>query len=348
MSRLLIITQKIDRTDDLLGFMHGWITEFARQSPLVTAVGLSVGKYDLPSNVRVFSLGKEHHVSRLRYVYNLYRIIWRERSKYDAVFVHMNEVYVLLGAIVWRIMGKKVSLWYAHGSVSTSLRIATFLVHIIFTSTESGFRIKTSKKKVVGQAIDIERFSPSGFPKNKLFTLITVGRISPSKDLETLVRAVSILAKKGKIVRVVIVGKPALSSDADYYAKIKMLIKELSLENSFDFIGSVANDEIVPHLRQSDLFVNMGKTGSLDKAILEAMATSLPILTCNEALYEVLGEYADELIYHKNDSQALAERITSIMDLSDEERQLLGGSLREIVVKHHSLRSFVGKILSLI
>ena len=28
--KLLVITQKIDKYDDVLGFMHGWVTEFAK------------------------------------------------------------------------------------------------------------------------------------------------------------------------------------------------------------------------------------------------------------------------------------------------------------------------------
>src|SRR3989344_8687589 len=57
--RLLIVTQKIDRDDDLLGFFHQWICEFARHCESVTVICLEKGEYALPANVRVLSLGKE-------------------------------------------------------------------------------------------------------------------------------------------------------------------------------------------------------------------------------------------------------------------------------------------------
>ena len=57
--KLLIITQKVDINDDLLGFFHGWIAEFVRQCEQVTVICLQKGEYDLPRNVRVLSLGKE-------------------------------------------------------------------------------------------------------------------------------------------------------------------------------------------------------------------------------------------------------------------------------------------------
>ena len=56
--KLLILTQKVDENDDVLGFMHGWIKEFAKHYEKIIVVALGVGQYDLPENVKVLSLGK--------------------------------------------------------------------------------------------------------------------------------------------------------------------------------------------------------------------------------------------------------------------------------------------------
>ena len=34
--KILIITQKVDQNDDVLGFFHGWIAEFAKHCEQVT------------------------------------------------------------------------------------------------------------------------------------------------------------------------------------------------------------------------------------------------------------------------------------------------------------------------
>jgi glycosyltransferase involved in cell wall biosynthesis len=78
------------------------------------------------------------------------------------------------------------------------------------------------------------------------------------------------------------------------------------------------------------------------------MASGLPILTCNEAFKEVLGPYTAGLMYQKGDAKALSDKIKSIVDFSENERLALGEALREIVVRNHSLISFVGKIISAI
>ena len=61
-------------------------------------------------------------------------------------------------------------------------------------------------------------------------------------------------------------------------------------------------------LRSADLFVNMGQTGSLDKAMVEAMSAGVPVLSSNEAMLEVFGPYTEKLMYQK-DFSALSEKI---------------------------------------
>ena len=80
----------------------------------------------------------------------------------------MNPEYVLLGGALWKLMGKKIGLWYAHGHLSGMLRVAHWITDVVFTSTTGGFNIPSPKRRVVGHGIDCERFSfvtrdPRGF-----------------------------------------------------------------------------------------------------------------------------------------------------------------------------------------
>ena len=81
----------------------------------------------MPANVSVYSLGKEGGVSRIAYVLNFYRYIWKLRNDYDAVFVHMNQEYVLLGWKFWWLLGKRVVLWRNHKKGSVFTRLAALL-----------------------------------------------------------------------------------------------------------------------------------------------------------------------------------------------------------------------------
>lgn len=261
----------------------------------------------------------------------------------------MNPIYVILGGLFWRICGKKINLWYAHGSVSFSLRIAEKLSNIIITSTISGFRLKSKKVYVVGQGIDVEKFKQEDKIQNDdIFRIISIGRISPVKDYETLIKAIDILEKDNTKISVEIIGGVGLSSQEKYLFKLKKMVEERDLGYVVSFVGAISNRDIVRHLRNSNIFVNTSHTGSLDKAVLEAMAVELPIVTCNEALSSVLGGFSDLLMFTKGDSVELSKKIKFIANMKNSDRINLGQNLRRIVKENHNLVSFVNKISNII
>mgnify|MGYP001569677115 FL=1 len=109
--RLLILTQKINKSDPILGFFHNWVLKLSEKFESIIVVCLQKGEYDLPSNVKVFSLGKEEGRSKLKYIFKFFHLCFFSSFKYDAVFVHMNQEYVLLGGLFWKILNKKVFMW---------------------------------------------------------------------------------------------------------------------------------------------------------------------------------------------------------------------------------------------
>ncbi len=352
MKKLLIITQKVDEEDDILGFFIEWIRRLSQRADHIYVICLFKGKYNLPANVEVVSLGKEEAESDPKYLFRFYRYIWQLRDDYDSVFVHMNPMYVVLGGIFWRAFKKKIVLWYAHGNVSSILRVADKLTNVSVASTPEGYRIKSSKLRVIGQGIDTEKFkNQNSKTKNTgdKFKIVSVGRISPSKDYETLVKAVQKLRNEGVTnFEVEIAGHPMTKKSIIYLETLKKAIDNNNLADSFKLIGPIANKDLPPFLNSADLFVNMSHTGSLDKAILEAMSCGLPVLTCNEALENVLGRHKDVLMYSKKDSRALAEKINSMINMPSEERAKLSSALREIVVRNHNLDGFIDKLTSIL
>ena len=346
--RLLILTQKVDQNDDVLGFFHGWIAEFAKHCEQVTVIALGVGEYHLPKNVRVFSLGKERGVSRLSYLFSFYRLIWRERKNYDVVFVHMNPVYVILGGLLWRAWKKNIGLWYTHKHVDMKLRIAEKLSHTIFTASSESFRLMSNKIKVVGHGINIETFKPTEKRGNEVFRIVTAGRISPVKDYQTLIEAVAIIVQDHISVKVDIVGGPATAADKDYLEVLRALVHKKNLEQVIRFVGSVPNKELPVYLERADIFVNMSRTGSLDKAVLEAMASGVPVVTSNEALREVLGPDAQSLMFTTGSANECSERIKSVQALSLAERRILAGRLHDVVEKEHNSKMLIPRILDIL
>jgi hypothetical protein len=89
------------------------------------------------------------------------------------------------------------------------------------------------------------------------------------------------------------------------------------------------------------MFLNFSTTGSLDKAVLESLATSTPVFTSNnafEALLSPYGLYAPSIA-----GETAAAAIKKFLDRPD--HPAVVATLRNRVAAEHALRNLVPKIL---
>ncbi len=326
--RLLVLTQKMDMRDPVLGFFHRWVEEFSRQWESVIVICLYEGEHHLPSNVRVFSLGKEGGASRIKYLKRFYTYIWRERKNYDAVYVHMNQIYVLLGGLLWRMLGKKVSWWYAHGAVSALMRIAEKLTEVVFTSSLDGFRVPSKKIYVVGQGIDTELFSPVKREKKEMFRVVSVGRISLVKHIDVLINALSIILETNPNVEFYLYGLAQTEDERHCQEELKDLAKRKGVADKVHFAGAVLYTDLPHILAEADVFVQASQTGSMDKAVLEALAMDIPVVSTNPAFSSVPG-----VTFVRQDAKAIAQDVLAAQKIST----------RTYVLENHSLHALITK-----
>jgi len=258
----------------------------------------------------------------------------------------MNPEYMVLGGLLWKLMKKKRGLWYMHKSVTLKLRVAQILTQAIFSATGESFRARTNKLYITGHGIDIKRFYKKEYVSSgSFFKIITIGRISPIKDYRTLIDAMGLLQKKGLNVQLDIVGGVDGSRYKGYLTNLKQKIKEDGLTDQINFIGPVPNKNIVSYLHQADFFVNTSQTGSLDKAILEAMACGLVVFSSNDSAMNVLGPHRDKLFFKTKDKSDLAQKISDMITASDSERAQIGLDLSKIVSCDHNLKKLIEKIV---
>lgn len=357
--RLLIITQVIDTEHPILGFFHRWVEEFAKHYEQVHVICLQEGRHRLPNNVTVHSLGKEQIVDfvagenfmqsiskKSRYTLRFFRLVWHLRHNYDDVFVHMNQVYVILGAPFWRAVGKRVGLWYAHGTVSLSLRVAVILAHTIFTSTEQGMKIETRKRKLVGQGIDTAIFKKISKQSSARLRLITVGRLSQSKNIDTLLKACAELKARGVPFQFEIIGSATTADEEVYAQKIKLLAHNMGLAREVTWVGPVSQSRLPTYLQSADVFIHDGSTNSLDKALLEAVFCGCTVVSSNPAYQAITKALAPTLLFPAHDSVALTSILLTIFDQSIDQRGVIMGSVYTFVNDSYSISQLVSGIVS--
>ena len=343
--KLLIVTQSVDREDPNLGAFYYWFQMLARNVSSLTIIAGRVGITDFPPNVSVHSFGKDQGYGRMRRIGKFWELFSHHFALSDAVLFHQIPEFVIASAPFLIGRTQIAGLWYAHGKVSRCLRLAERLVDHILTSSEAGFRMPSKKVHHLGQAINTDLFCPAGPEMTRgsgaPLRLITVGRIAPVKDYETILNACRILRDTWPLQWTLsIVGGPLTVSDHRYEAQLKKMVRDCGLEEYITFCGERGYSEIPELLRDSDIFLNASRTGSLDKAVLEAMACGLAVLTFNEAYRTLLpSEY---FLIHKSPA-FLAERVKA---LRDEPRP--NEALRAIVVRDHGLEATIHKIIQIL
>lgn len=306
--KLLIVTQVVDRADPALGFFHRWIEAFAKHTDSIEVICLRKGEYALPGNVRVHSLGKEAGTkSRIVYSWRFLSLVWGLRHDYDAVFVHMNQEYILLAGWLWKLLGKRVGLWYVHGSVTPSLRFAIRCIDTVFTASELSMRAPTPKKRIVGHGIYINE-KPAQSPVTSIpLSLLTVGRISPVKRIEFLIEVLGALQRRGIEADLRIAGH----GDAAYIAQLERYAEKEGVSDHVHLLGPIAHEMVSALYDSTHIFVHASATGSIDKAPLEALSCGVPVVTMNA---EYPASECDSLIVAPSQVEAYAEAVHSLFE----------------------------------
>ncbi|HVV15535.1 MAG TPA: glycosyltransferase family 4 protein [Candidatus Paceibacterota bacterium] len=340
---ILILTQKVDETDFDLWFFTNWIRTFAKHFDEVKVVCLFEGTYaPLPGNVEVVSLGKEKGYSRLREALNLYYYLWKFVPRVGGVFIHMNQIYAILGWPLYALFGKKRVLWYNHRTITWDVKLAVALVNAVVTASPTTFPYETAKRIYTGHGIDTDFYSPEpeGSPSPKL-RLLSTGRITPTKNQLLMCRAVSLLVGQGHTkLQLDIYGQPFLESDKAYYKEIEDYIAREKLEGYVRFGGRAENQDMPAVYNAHDLFLNLAGNTGLDKAGLEAMACGLNILTSNRTFKELLPP---NHFLESNEPDVIARGILSFMDVRGKNREL-----RDVVVKSHNLDRLIERFYDIL
>lgn len=295
---LLIVTQKVDADDPILGFFHRWIEELAGHFDRVIVICLYEGGHELPNNVEVHSLGKEKEwprgprlpaggagcvAERARHAIRFCRLAWRLRRRYDAVFVHMNQEYVLLGGLLWKVLGKKVCLWRNHREGDWRTRLAVIMSDAVFYTSPQSFTARFKKGRIMPVGVDLELFRLHPEMERKPGSMLFLGRISPVKKVDAFVDMLEAMRKRGVPFTATIVGDPT-DRDAAYYERVKKMVADYGLGGVVAMKPAVRHGDTVRYYCSHETYVNLTEGGSMDKTILEAAACGAKVIASNPAV----------------------------------------------------------------
>ncbi len=161
---------------------------------------------------------------------------------------------------------------------------------------------------VIPNGVDLERFSPAQSPAQPdTLRIVTVGRLSATKRIELLIDAVDILAKDGYKIHLSIVGA------GFEQGRLEQIISQKKIGHCIEMAGFVDLSDMPGIYRNSDLYLSASMQEGMSNAMLEAMASGLPIITTRcEGVEELITE--NGIVLEQADAGRMAEAVKKLAD----------------------------------
>ena len=161
---------------------------------------------------------------------------------------------------------------------------------------------------VIPNGVEMDRFHPAqAGQKPDTLRLLTVGRLSVTKRVEMLVDAVEILHKEGRRLHFTIVGGGAVEP------QLREMVLRKNLGNIVEITGRTDPEDMPQIYRQADVLISASMQEGMSNAMLEAMASGLPIVTTRcEGLEELIAD--NGIIVEPANAGSIAAAVKKLAD----------------------------------
>jgi len=160
----------------------------------------------------------------------------------------------------------------------------------------------------------------------------TIGRLSEVKNYRRFIEAFARACQNNANIALVLIGTGPLEQE------LKTLVTSLKIDEQVLFLGY--RKDIPTLLQNLDVFALPSLREGISLALLEAMASGLPVLTSNRSgMKEVVSDSSCGWLVEPEDSQSMAEIITLIARETPEQLAIIGNNARQRVLeKFHAER----------
>jgi glycosyltransferase involved in cell wall biosynthesis len=265
------------------------------------------------------------------------------RARVDVVHTH-DERPLLYGAAAARLARVPRVVHTRHGQKARNtrrqvvlFRLATSLADRVACVSDDaaaltvGEGVARRRVRTVRNGIDLTRFAYTGPAPDG--PVVTVARLSPEKDVATLVRAAALAVRELPSFRLEVAG------DGVCMPALRQLTAEMGLGGHVRFHGEVR--DIPALLGRARLFVLPSVEEGISLTLLEAMARGLPVVATRiGGNPEVVADGETGLIIPARDPDVMARAMLRLLGDVEESRRM-GRSGRRRVETHFDVRRMV-------
>jgi glycosyltransferase involved in cell wall biosynthesis len=176
--------------------------------------------------------------------------------------------------------------------------------------------LPSARIDVIPNGVELDRFYPAETgTQTDTLRLLTAGRLSVTKRVEMLIEGVELLHRAGRSVRLTIVGGGGLEQ------QLRQIVAERDLKGVIELTGRIDAEKMPQVYRESDIFVSASMQEGMSNAMLEAMASGLPIITTRcEGVKELIAD--NGIVVEEANAGAIAEAVEKLADGHKARRQM--------------------------
>ena len=173
----------------------------------------------------------------------------------------------------------------------------------------------TAPARVISNGVDLDRFSPAPAPaaiyekygiRRDVPTFLTVGRLEKDKRVDLVIRAAALADAPGQFQTVV-------AGTGKDEAEFRELAARLAPSGDIIFTGYVPDEDLPRLYNLAGVYIGAGAAELQGIAVMEAMASGLPILAANSiALPELIEDGGNGFLFEPA-VQELAEKLLTML-----------------------------------
>jgi colanic acid/amylovoran biosynthesis glycosyltransferase len=194
------------------------------------------------------------------------------------------------------------------------------------------------KLHILGIGVDSSKINYTKRTLSDKVNVLSVGRFSEKKGFEYSIRAIAQVRETHNNITYNIIG------DGTLRPRLEQLVRELQLDDTVNFLGFLAHDQVIDTMQRNDIFLapsvtaQSGDTESLGVVLLEAQLTGMPVLaTSHNGFPEAIDVNRSGFLVPERDIQSLAEKLTHLID-NPEKWEAMGRNGRDYVVARYEQR----------
>ncbi|MGI0010404.1 MAG: glycosyltransferase family 4 protein, partial [Nitrosopumilaceae archaeon] len=221
----------------------------------------------------------------------------------------IHDVFSLCGKGYWKMWGKqsnvsRLNVLLAPLFEKMTIRLKHHAIHTVSEATQDDLVKFGASKPIHIITPSIKMVKVKNTNPNPV-QFVYVGRLVFYKNVETLIRAISILKNSYPEIKLMIVG------DGPYKEYLLNLTKQLGLEKNIEFCGYVSEEDKFKIISSSIAVVFPSLCEGFGIVILESFSCNRPVIVSNvKPLSDIIDDKKDGLVVESKDESKWAEAMT--------------------------------------